>query len=139
MKYINSRDTKQMALILDIIGKTDSHPSANEIFMEAQKVMPSISLGTVYRNIDKLVKTKKILKFAAGENKYRYDCLKERHDHIRCILCGKVKDLKNISKETIKKQIQKESNFSDFKVALEITGICVECASNGKRGDKHEA
>lgn len=117
-----------MSLILGIIERQDYHPTASEIFIEARKTLPGISLGTVYRNIDKLVESKKIIKFAVGENKYRYDFLHVNHDHIRCSCCGRVKDLKEIDVSGIKKQIQNESQFSDISIHMEILGACEQCS-----------
>ena len=48
--------TKQRQLILDIINRSCSHPSAEEIYREAKQIMPSIALGTVYRNLGLMAK-----------------------------------------------------------------------------------
>jgi len=47
-----SRNTKQRAVILDILKKGGYHPTAEAIYHEARKVIPNISLGTVYRNLN---------------------------------------------------------------------------------------
>ena len=47
-----SRSTKQRAAILEILRKSGFHPTAEAIYREARKVLPNISLGTVYRNLN---------------------------------------------------------------------------------------
>ncbi len=127
MKYSNSRSTKQMRLIFHIIQKNREHPTANEIFLAARQTLPQISLGTVYRNIDKLVESHKIFKFDSGENKFRYDIMEEEHYHARCLLCGKIRDLTGVDLSAVRKQCRKESHFKKLEIKLEITGICPEC------------
>ena len=41
--------TKQNRAILDIIECADDHMTAEEIYRRVRKVMPHISVGTVYR------------------------------------------------------------------------------------------
>jgi len=48
----NYRMTKQRGVILEEIKMTVSHPTADEIYESVRKRLPSISLGTVYRNLD---------------------------------------------------------------------------------------
>jgi Fur family peroxide stress response transcriptional regulator len=50
----NRRGSKQREAILRILQSTDIHPTADWIYMEVKKVIPNISLGTVYRNLNLL-------------------------------------------------------------------------------------
>ena len=49
------RNTKQRDLILSIVNNSYSHPGALDIYNEAVKLIPNISLGTVYRNLNLLI------------------------------------------------------------------------------------
>ena len=49
MRFSHKRE-----LIKEILYSTNSHPSAEWVYNKVKKVMPAISLGTVYRNLKKL-------------------------------------------------------------------------------------
>ena len=54
--------SKQRDLIERIIKESMLHLTAEEIYKEARKEMPNISLGTVYRNLGNLVDEGKVRK-----------------------------------------------------------------------------
>ena len=45
------RLTRQRKVVFDAVSKADGHPAANEIYETARRVLPQISLGTVYRTL----------------------------------------------------------------------------------------
>ena len=50
-----ARWTKQIKVVIDIVYESDRPLSADEVYRMARRKMPNISLGTVYRNLNKLV------------------------------------------------------------------------------------
>ena len=85
--------TKQRKLILEILGSTYLHPTAQSIYEEARKTMPNISLGTVYRNLGVLVDEGAIVRLSAPGLPDRFDLPRSLHWHVVCDSCGKVKDV----------------------------------------------
>ena len=59
MRFSHQRQT-----IREIVYKTNSHPTADWVFLEAKKSISNISLGTVYRNLKQLEKF--VLTFTSG-------------------------------------------------------------------------
>ena len=49
------RYSKQRELVLQKVEQLCDHPTAEEIYGEAVKDCPGLSLGTVYRNLNSLV------------------------------------------------------------------------------------
>ena len=49
MKYSYQREQ-----ILKIVQSSHGHLSANEVYEQVRKIIPNISLGTVYRNLNTL-------------------------------------------------------------------------------------
>ena len=47
----NERITKQREVIEAYLKSVTTHPSAEEVYSAVKKKLPSISLGTVYRNL----------------------------------------------------------------------------------------
>ncbi len=84
--------TKQRKLIKEIIYNSDRHLTAEEIFVEARKSMPSIALGTVYRNLGKLCEDKEIRLISLRGFSDCYDKSFMPHGHLICNSCGKVDD-----------------------------------------------
>ena len=84
--------TKQKRLILDIINNSYTHPTAEEIYKEAKRIMPSIALGTVYRNLGIMTEEGLIRRIACDRSPDRFDRTAPRHDHFLCTKCGEVED-----------------------------------------------
>lgn len=55
MPASTSRWTRQLKVIVDIIYGSDSPLTADEVYGKARERIANISLGTVYRNLNKLV------------------------------------------------------------------------------------
>ena len=66
MKDVKRRNTRQRAVVYNVLRHTRSHPDAEWIYKEARKIIPNLSLGTIYRNL-------KILK----EQRYKGYCMEE--------------------------------------------------------------
>lgn len=90
---VTGRRSKQRDLIYDVLKNTTSHPDAEWIYGEVKKVLPSISLGTVYRNLSKMVSDKEIIIIETGGDSLHYDARVEDHCHIVCRSCGRIDDL----------------------------------------------
>lgn len=116
------RESKQRNLILDIVNKSYSHPNAYEIYEEARKVMPNISLGTVYRNLNFLKQEGLITKIEGEDDMEHYDNTFTNHSHFICTKCKNIYDIKeNIFKEkTIEGNLILSYNFK-------YIGICNNC------------
>ena len=84
--------TKQRQIIRQIIDSA-GHPTAEEIYAEAKKRMPSIAKGTVYRNLSIMERDGEIGKIEIPCAPARYDKTSRRHEHVICEKCGRVFDL----------------------------------------------
>ena len=116
------RNTKQRSLVLDIINSSYNHPTAYMVHQECIKVMPNISLGTVYRNLNALVNLGEVQRLELPNQMTRYDKIL-CHDHFICINCGNVYDLKrsNISYD----EVIDGNRIYACKISYE--GICCDC------------
>lgn len=89
-----SRNTRQRAVILEILQKSGSHPTAEAIYLEARKVLPNISLGTVYRNLNFLREqglAREIRPHNEASSRFEGQC--PPHAHFHCTECQAVLDL----------------------------------------------
>ncbi len=87
------RNTRQRALIENIIKNRCDHPTADDIYVTAREIEPNISLGTVYRNLKQLLGEDKIITLETTDKKLHYDGDVSNHSHFICSKCGKIIDL----------------------------------------------
>jgi Fur family transcriptional regulator, ferric uptake regulator len=123
----NHRDTKQRKIIYEELQKSKKHPTALEIFDAVREIIPNISLGTVYRNLDVLHELGLIQKIYSGDSQMHYDAYMINHYHVRCLRCGKVRDIKV---EPSIKYEHDENLCDDFETMghnIEFIGICSDC------------
>lgn len=123
------RTTKQKSLILSIVNNNHTHPSAVEIYDMCRSIIPAISLGTVYRNLNSLVEEGLIKRIKVLDNIDRYDNVEFRHAHFICIKCGKIIDLD--SKYVFHDKIIDNNEVLDCDVNFK--GICQECIRKGEK------
>ncbi len=117
------RNTKQKQLILQIINNSINHLNAFEVYEEARKSMPNISLGTVYRNLNMLIEEKNARRLKAANGIDRFDNTKTQHHHFVCMKCGKYYDIfDKIELKNLKENYGIIKNYE-----IQINGICNDC------------
>lgn len=120
------RLTKQREIILRELKKTDTHPTADELYERVRKKLPKISMGTVYRNLEVLSNSGLIMKLEIPGSPNRFDGNSSPHHHVRCIKCGRVGDVRNLpSLPDISETAQ--SDFEILGVETEFYGLCPKC------------
>ena len=128
------RFSQQREIIRKIVFGTDSHPTAEQIYNSAKKLMPKISLGTVYRNLKQLEKNEDLRSFYDG-NIARYDWNTEPHSHLKCKKCGILLDL-NVDDSDVRSQVKNKFHFTVDNVEMTINGICNKHTKNRRNDGK---
>ncbi len=128
------RLTNQKQTILDYIKSVHTHPTAEEVYFAVKKKLPRISLGTVYRNLEKFAQDGMILEIK-GEIK-RFDGDVCEHQHFICEQCGKVFDIfgGRFGLKSISRKIEKIGQAKHYQ--FYVYGICKKCQINNKRSNK---
>lgn len=88
MRYSTQREA-----ILAYVKGSLEHPTADMVYEAVKKDIPSISLGTVYRNLSQLVSEHEIIELDAADKKAHYDGNTDGHLHFLCKSCGTIIDL----------------------------------------------
>jgi Fe2+ or Zn2+ uptake regulation protein len=120
------RITRQRRAILHYLAATDAHPSAQQVFKEAKKDHPGLSLATVYNTLEMLARAGliKTLDFQAMENRHETNLIP--HINLICTLCGKIQDFEEGS--TIHaSEVKQKFGFQVENFRLEYYGICAVC------------
>ncbi|MDV0444540.1 Peroxide operon regulator [Methanimicrococcus sp. At1] len=121
------RNTVQKMKIMEYLMSTKSHPTAEAVYAVVSKDIPTISLSTVYRNLNAMAEDGEILKFEVG-NEAHFDADISFHHHVYCKLCKNVFDLHD---REIASYITEKANIPNFKVEstnLIFVGKCCDCA-----------
>jgi len=121
------RMTNQREIILRELRKSKRHLSADELYDIVKKVMPRISLATVYRNLEILSEAGLIGKLEISGRQKRFDYEVSDHDHIYCIVCHRVDNLTIERTSVDSEKLGAGAGYSITGYRVEIVGICPEC------------
>ena len=127
-KHPNLRMTRQRRVILEELRKVKTHPSADEIYEIVRKRLPRISLGTVYRNLEKLSESGDIQKLEPGSSLKRFDGDPTDHCHIRCVRCDRIADAPMAPDLKIDLARVNSTDFEIIGHRLEFLGMCPICS-----------
>ena len=118
-------NTAQRTCVLESLKRLGNHPTATQIWAEARREMPSIGLGTVYRNLETLSKSGIILHISIPDGADRYDHNTFMHDHFVCDRCHCTIDMPHT-------KIDYTSGMQDGKKIMGHVvlyhGLCPDCA-----------
>ena len=119
MRYSHQRE-----IIKKVVYSTDSHPTVEWIYRKTKDVIPKISLGTVYRNLQYLDDVGQINVLNDGNIK-RYDRNTHPHDHLKCKKCGDLIDIEIDNVRLIPK-IKKQFKFDVDDINTTVIGTCAK-------------
>ena len=123
---VEFRNTVQMQKVLDYLNSVKSHPTAETIYNQVKKDVPSITRATVYRNLSKLVEQNQISRLEInGEFRFDADC--DLHEHCVCKKCGSISEYadEKFPKNLLKKF--KSKKFDAESVNVIFYGLCSNC------------
>jgi Fur family peroxide stress response transcriptional regulator len=126
------RNTRQRDAILNILRHTDSHPTADRVYEEVRKIIPNISKGTVYRNLNLLKEAGEISELNLSGTMSRYEGRPENHYHFRCERCGRVFDLDQPVNKELDNKVAAKTGFKVAYHQLEFRGLCHDCQKKQK-------
>ena len=118
------RLTHQREEILSFLRSRRAHFNATEIYDAVRARIPNISLGTVYRNLGKLVEDGEIITVETENRSIFYDGYIAPHTHFVCNCCGNIYDFED--EEHSFKSI-KDQGFTINKHRTVLYGTCTEC------------
>lgn len=121
-----SRNTKQLEQIWRTVKDDKSHPTADQVYDKVRKTLGRISLGTVYRNLQKLVADHKLQILMVGRAQH-FDPLVERHQHFICETCDRVFDVMVDDHREIKPVKLPHVGFKVTSHQLAFYGTCKHC------------
>jgi len=131
------RNTRQRQMILDALKQDLSHPTAMEVFEAVRKRLPNISLGTVYRNLERLVEDKLVRKLDSDRVGARYDAEIHPHTHIHCLSCHRVDNIDTADKDLVDARAVNIEGYEVTGFRVEFFGICPQCRKDQQSEYSH--
>ncbi|MEE9167328.1 MAG: transcriptional repressor [Candidatus Neomarinimicrobiota bacterium] len=127
------RYSRQREQILKVVRSTDTHPAADWVYRRVRKRVPSISLGTVYRNLKQLVDGN-LIQTLVLDGVAHYDRDLHDHEHFCCNRCGMVFDL-DLHLEEVLSGWKTKLEHDVQRYELRVNGVCGTCRHNIRKGD----
>lgn len=126
------RNTIQKELVLNTVRKLACHATADEIYRAIFTEHPTVSRGTVYRNLNVLADEGRILKIEVPGEADRYDQTCTRHYHLRCMKCRRVFDVDMEPIPDIMGRIRDTHGMEIIDYDIGFKGLCAECRAGTK-------
>lgn len=126
------RFTRQRQAVLEVVQHSSDHPDAARIYDDVRRIVPSISLGTVYRSLEALVSEGHLLQIQQPGMPTRYDARLENHAHFVCNSCGQVVDVLTNLPDLVPLAAAFLPKFEISTAQVEFHGQCSECATRAR-------
>lgn len=127
MKY-----SKQREMIFNCIKANPKHLTADAIYEILKKENPTLSLGTVYRNLAQLAEHHMIQKITIPGHPDRFDATLGDHFHFYCSECGEIQDLFIEGLTTVGGLVEDDKQVVVHNVEMSFNGTCADCIEKGK-------
>ena len=124
---MNHRNTIQRSMVYETVNRLKCHATAVEIYDLIAAEHPSVSRGTVYRNLNRLAEEGVIRKILVPGGADRFDHLSQKHYHARCLCCGRLFDIEMDYIDDLEKAIRDAHGFAVSGHDILFNGVCADC------------
>jgi len=126
-KLLKAKDISpsiQRIRVLEYLQNSKDHPTADNIYIDLVKEIPTLSKTTVY-NILKLFTEKNVARtIRIGNNEARYDGDTSNHGHFKCDKCGHIYDF-DVNTDELKLSGLDKFKINEYHIYL--NGVCKNC------------
>ena len=121
----NLKATPQRIAIVNSISN-NGHLNIDTLYENIKNKFASISLATIYKNINCMIENLLISEVKLPNQKTVYEITKAKHSHLVCVKCEEVTDIYT-NEKAIVDDICKENHFKVIQSDLIISGTCKNC------------
>lgn len=117
--------TPQRMAIYEAVVTLNNHPTAEQIIDYISTNFPNISVGTVYKVLDSLVKNNLLKRVKTEKDIMRYDAVLSNHHHLYCAETDRIEDYEDDSLNTLITEYFRKNaikNFTIQDIKLQISG-----------------
>ena len=135
-QYLLSFDIKpsvQRMAVMNYLLTHMTHPTVDEIYTALSPDMPTLSKTTVYNTLNLFLEKGAVHMLTIDERNTRYDADISHHAHLRCRMCNRVYDLRDVQLELF--ALPRMEGFDIESAEISYIGVCPECKGS-KRVDE---
>ena len=126
LRKLGLRLTPQRMAIAKCVLASDTHPTAEEVYLRIRAEYPTISLATVYSTLDTLVRAG-MLQAVNTREVVRYDSHPGLHINLICLNCGTIIDVDDEGIAGIAKDRAGRYRFHIVDQQYSVYGYCEDC------------
>ncbi len=115
--------------IYEYLARNKTHPTADMIYEEVIKQIPTLSKTTIYNTLKTLTEKGLVSPITIEDNEVRYDADISFHGHFKCIRCGMLYDIE-LDQTSIDKRLSVSRKIQGHYITerqIYFKGICKKC------------
>ena len=122
--------THQRLQIYHVLLQSAEHPSAEALYKELVRKMPTLSLDTVYRTLATFEELGLVKRVETIGSQARFEAKIEQHHHFFCDGCGQLKDFiwPSFDAMGLPEELQEVGQVREKNVVLH--GLCRQCLNS---------
>jgi len=120
---------QRLAIYKALYCTNEEHPSVEFIYQQVKKRFPMISLGTVYKTLEKFYEVGLVQKVSPISEVARYEAKTGAHHHMVCLECQSIQDADQIV-EVPNISVSGDSGFRVVRQQVVLHGYCPSCRGN---------
>ena len=124
------QNNKNLVEILKVIKSSNTPISAPKILEVLKLDNPKTHKTTVYRNLEKLLKSKEISKVNSISGVLLYEISSSNHLHLECQDCSKINCVEDTQIQNKLKELQSLAKVNGFEIQdkdINLQGKCSDC------------
>ncbi|WP_419677405.1 Fur family transcriptional regulator [Aliarcobacter lanthieri] len=126
LKEYDLKVTPQRVAIVEELYK-NGHMNIDDLYKKLLERFPSVSLATIYKNINSMVEKVFLSEVKIPNARTVYELVKAEHAHLVCSQCGFIEDIMLDTSDVIE-QVSKISSFKVDYTNIVLNGICPNCS-----------
>ncbi len=120
--------THQREVIYRVAASRIDHPTPEAIYDLVKREIPSVSLATVYKNLNIFLEAGLLREVTMHHGSLRLDPNTHPHHHLVCERCKSIADLPGEGVEPVRIRSKLPKGFRVERYSVEFTGLCPKCA-----------
>lgn len=120
--------TPQRLEVFRAVVASDEHPTAEAVCRAVRRLLPTVSLDTVYRTLATLRELGLIAALGPRHESVRFDGNLARHHHFTCVRCGAIRDFTSEELDALALPPAAAAFGEVLESHVEVRGVCGRCA-----------
>jgi len=122
--------TFQRQVIYEAVVDSREHPTPELIYEQVRQRIPSISLGTIYKNVKTFLDSGVLKEVTLHHGSLRLESNMTPHHHLVCSSCKAIFDIEESAVEPVQLPTSElPEGFSIRQYRVEFVGLCQSCQS----------